>query len=205
MTTFGLVLSATPARKIAGSQELAIALVYLFVARMGAGADLLPDPPVAHVAVRLVSHVDVGGRRMHVMEQGSGIPVVMLHGNPSWSYIWRHQIGPIVDAGYRVIAPDLVGFGRSDKPTRIEDYTYARHVGWMSDCRRSSPCFTRIVTIFRRISRWWCRAKVTAVPAISRIIWRSSRTGPLPVWRQNSRAFQVTQISLTEYASFLDI
>ncbi len=57
--------------------------------------------------------------------------VVMLHGEPSWSYLYRHVIPPVVDAGYRVIAPDLVGFGRSDKPSEIADHTYARHVEWM--------------------------------------------------------------------------
>ena len=55
-----------------------------------------------------------------------------MHGEPSWSYLYRHMIPPLVAAGHRVIAPDLVGFGRSDKPTERADYTYARHVAWMS-------------------------------------------------------------------------
>ena len=59
--------------------------------------------------------------------------LLLLHGQPAWSYLYRHMIPPLVEAGFRVIAPDLVGFGRSDKPTRLEDYTYARHVAWMSD------------------------------------------------------------------------
>ncbi len=58
-------------------------------------------------------------------------PVLMLHGEPSWSYLYRKMIPILVDAGHRVICPDLVGFGRSDKPTRIDDHTYARHVEWM--------------------------------------------------------------------------
>jgi len=58
-------------------------------------------------------------------------PVLMLHGEPSWSYLYRKMIPILVDAGHRAICPDLVGFGRSDKPTRIEDHTYARHVEWM--------------------------------------------------------------------------
>ncbi len=58
-------------------------------------------------------------------------PVLMLHGEPSWSYLYRKMIPILVDAGHRVICPDLVGFGRSDKPTRREDHTYARHVEWM--------------------------------------------------------------------------
>jgi haloalkane dehalogenase len=55
-----------------------------------------------------------------------------MHGEPSWSYLYRHMIPPLVAAGHRVIAPDLVGFGRSDKPMQQQDYTYARHVAWMS-------------------------------------------------------------------------
>jgi haloalkane dehalogenase len=58
-------------------------------------------------------------------------PVLMLHGEPSWSFLYRRMIPVLVAAGHRVICPDLVGFGRSDKPTRREDHTYARHVEWM--------------------------------------------------------------------------
>jgi haloalkane dehalogenase len=55
----------------------------------------------------------------------------MLHGEPSWSYLYRFAIAPCLAAGHRVVAPDLVGFGRSSKPTRIDDYSYAAHVAWM--------------------------------------------------------------------------
>jgi len=58
-------------------------------------------------------------------------PVLLMHGEPSWSYLYRKMIPIITDAGYRTIAPDLVGFGRSDKPADRKDYTYQRHVGWM--------------------------------------------------------------------------
>ena len=58
-------------------------------------------------------------------------PVLMLHGEPSWSFLYRKMIPVLAGAGHRVICPDLVGFGRSDKPTRIEDHSYARHVEWM--------------------------------------------------------------------------
>ncbi|MFZ4811817.1 MAG: haloalkane dehalogenase, partial [Ilumatobacteraceae bacterium] len=70
--------------------------------------------------------------RVHLVDVGrSDAPVmVFLHGNPSWSYIWRHQIAAAAAAGYRAIAPDLVGMGLSDKPTEIDDYTVARHVEW---------------------------------------------------------------------------
>lgn len=58
-------------------------------------------------------------------------PVLMLHGEPSWSFLYRKMIPMLAAAGHRVICPDLVGFGRSDKPTRRQDHTYARHVEWM--------------------------------------------------------------------------
>jgi haloalkane dehalogenase len=58
--------------------------------------------------------------------------VLLLHGEPSWSYLYRHMIPVLVDAGLRAVAPDLVGFGRSDKPAKRTDYTYARHVQWLS-------------------------------------------------------------------------
>ena len=58
-------------------------------------------------------------------------PVLMLHGEPSWSFLYRTMIPPLIAAGHRVVCPDLVGFGRSDKPTRIEDHSYARHVEWV--------------------------------------------------------------------------
>lgn len=58
-------------------------------------------------------------------------PVLLMHGEPSWSFLYRHVIPPLVAAGHRVVAPDLIGFGRSDKPTQQSDYTYARHVAWM--------------------------------------------------------------------------
>ena len=74
-----------------------------------------------------------GPLRMAYVDEGptDGPVVVLLHGEPSWSYLYRHMIGPLVDAGMRVIAPDLIGFGRSDKPVDRQDYTYARHVGWV--------------------------------------------------------------------------
>ncbi|MEL6654202.1 MAG: haloalkane dehalogenase, partial [Bacteroidota bacterium] len=57
---------------------------------------------------------------------------LLMHGEPSWSYLYRFMIPPLVEAGYRVVAPDLVGFGRSDKPSEQGDYTYQRHVDWMT-------------------------------------------------------------------------
>jgi haloalkane dehalogenase len=78
-------------------------------------------------------YVEVDGLRIHYVDEGprEADPVLMLHGEPSWSYLYRKMIPIVATARYRVIAPDLVGFGRSDKPTRREDYTYQRHVDWM--------------------------------------------------------------------------
>jgi len=78
-------------------------------------------------------YVDIAGLRMHYVDEGPAAadPVLLLHGEPSWSYLYRHIIPPLAKAGLRVIAPDLIGFGRSDKPSKKDDYTYAVHVDWM--------------------------------------------------------------------------
>ncbi|MEO6197315.1 MAG: alpha/beta fold hydrolase, partial [Dehalococcoidia bacterium] len=75
-----------------------------------------------------------GAVRMHYVDEGpsSAAPVLLLHGEPSWSYLYRKMIPVIVDAGHRAIAPDLIGFGRSDKPSEQSDYTFQRHVDWMT-------------------------------------------------------------------------
>lgn len=79
-------------------------------------------------------YVEVDGMRMHYVDEGpqDGEVMLLLHGEPSWSYLYRHMIPPLRDAGLRVIAPDLIGFGKSDKPTRKSDYSYANHVAWMT-------------------------------------------------------------------------
>jgi haloalkane dehalogenase len=71
--------------------------------------------------------------RTHYVDEGpaDGDVIVLVHGEPSWSYLYRHMIPTLAGAGYRVVAPDLVGFGRSDKPADIADHTYDRHMGWM--------------------------------------------------------------------------
>ena len=76
--------------------------------------------------------------RVHYIDEGEAAsqPVLMLHGEPSWSFLYRKMVSPFVDAGYRVVAPDLPGFGKSDKPSARADYTYARHVAWMQDWLR---------------------------------------------------------------------
>jgi haloalkane dehalogenase len=67
------------------------------------------------------------GLRLAHIDVGKGPPVVFIHGEPTWSFLWRKVIPPVRDAGYRCIAPDLAGFGRSDKPTDLGWYTYDRH------------------------------------------------------------------------------
>ncbi len=79
------------------------------------------------------NYVDVDGLRMHYVDEGeaSADPILMLHGEPTWSYLYRYMIPVCAAAGHRVIAPDLIGFGKSDKPTKIDDYTYQTHMDWM--------------------------------------------------------------------------
>ncbi len=80
-------------------------------------------------------YAEVDGLRLHYLdEHPAGAPVVvLLHGEPSWSYLYRKMIPILTAAGCRVVAPDLVGFGRSDKPVREADYTYRRHVDWIRE------------------------------------------------------------------------
>ena len=81
----------------------------------------------------MVDDGEGGQLRAHYLDEGPAAadPLLLMHGEPSWSYLYRKMIPILVAAGHRVIAPDLIGFGRSDKPTRREDYSYQRHVGWM--------------------------------------------------------------------------
>ena len=92
----------------------------------------LPDYPFQPNYIE-VDDTEGGTLRLHYVDEGAkGAPVVlMLHGEPTWSYLYRKMIPIVVKAGYRVIAPDLIGFGRSDKPSLRTDYTYQRHVDWI--------------------------------------------------------------------------
>jgi haloalkane dehalogenase len=76
-------------------------------------------------------YTNLDGLRVHHVEAGSGPVVLLLHGEPTWSFLYRKMIPPLAAAGCRAIAPDLVGFGRSDKPASRADYSYAAHVGWI--------------------------------------------------------------------------
>ena len=70
---------------------------------------------------------EIDGLRLHYVDEGEGRPVVCFHGEPTWAYLYRKMLGPLVEAGNRVICPDMAGFGRSDKPTDRDWYTYDRH------------------------------------------------------------------------------
>ena len=83
--------------------------------------DGLPDFPYEP------AYRDFEGLRLAHLDVGEGAPVLFMHGEPTWSFLWRHVIGPVLDAGYRCIAPDLPGFGRSDKPVDLGWYSYDRH------------------------------------------------------------------------------
>lgn len=80
-------------------------------------------------------YAEVDGMRMHYVEAGDpeGEVVLCLHGQPDWSYLYRRMIPILAEPGLRVIAPDHIGFGRSDKPVQIADYTYLRHVAWIEE------------------------------------------------------------------------
>jgi haloalkane dehalogenase len=84
-------------------------------------------------------YVEIAGLRIHYLDEGPRVaaPVLMLHGEPSWSYLYRKMIPIITTAGHRAVAPDLAGFGRSDKPARREDYTYQFHVDVMTGLIKS--------------------------------------------------------------------
>jgi len=87
----------------------------------------LPDYPFAP------NYIETDELRLHYLDEGppEAKPVLLLHGEPSWSYLYRHMIPTLTAAGMRCVAPDLVGFGKSDKPVSIGDYSYQSHVAWI--------------------------------------------------------------------------
>jgi haloalkane dehalogenase len=93
-------------------------------------------------------YVQLGELRMHYLDEGprNGPIVLCLHGEPSWSYLYRTMIPGLVDAGLRVVVPDLIGFGRSDKPASPDDYTYERHVAWITSFLEALDL--RAITLF---------------------------------------------------------
>ena len=100
----------------------------------------LPDYPFEPNYAELATH-DGGTLRMHYLDEGpsDGDVVLLLHGEPSWSYLYRHMIPPLVAAGNRVIVPDLVGFGKSDKPTEPPS-EYRPPITLVTWCSRSACC-----------------------------------------------------------------
>jgi haloalkane dehalogenase len=94
----------------------------------------LPDFPFAP-HYRQVRDADGTVLRVASIDEGprDAAPILLMHGEPSWSFLYRHIIARLAALGHRVVAPDLIGFGRSDKPRAASDYTYERHVRWMSD------------------------------------------------------------------------
>lgn len=78
------------------------------------------------------NYADVDGLRLHYVDEGQGDPVVCFHGEPTWAYLYRKMLPPLVAGGRRVVCPDFAGFGRSDKPTERGWYTYDRHVEYVS-------------------------------------------------------------------------
>ncbi|HEX5267635.1 MAG TPA: haloalkane dehalogenase [Acidimicrobiales bacterium] len=94
----------------------------------------LPGYPFAPHYVEVPAGDGTASLRIHHLDEGdpaAGETVVLMHGEPSWSFLYRRMVRPLTDAGFRVVVPDLVGFGRSDKLAGRSDYTYARHVEWM--------------------------------------------------------------------------
>jgi haloalkane dehalogenase len=97
--------------------------------------EALPDFPYTPHYTTVTDKASGVGLRIAAIDEGprDAAPVLLLHGEPTWSFLYRKIIAGLVAKGHRVVAPDLVGFGRSDKPAAREDYTYERHVAWMSD------------------------------------------------------------------------
>ena len=95
--------------------------------------DDLADYPFAPHYLN-VTDADGTDLRIHYLDEGprDAPPILLMHGEPSWSYLYRNFVPDLVARGHRVIAPDLIGFGKSDKPAARSDYTYERHVTWMS-------------------------------------------------------------------------
>lgn len=93
----------------------------------------LPDFPFQPHYVE-VGDGEGGALRVHYLDEGprDAPPVLLIHGEPSWCFLYRRMVPVIVGAGLRAVVPDLAGFGRSDKPARRDDYTYQRHVDWMT-------------------------------------------------------------------------
>src|SRR3954464_14763822 len=95
------------------------------------------DLPGYDFAPRYLEVADehLGSLRLHYLDEGdpAGLPILLLHGEPTWSYMFRRTVPALASAGMRVVVPDLIGFGKSDKPSELDDYSFESHVRWLSD------------------------------------------------------------------------
>jgi haloalkane dehalogenase len=107
----------------------------------------LPDFPFGPHYTTISGATD-SALRLHYLDEGArdGATVLLLHGEPSWSFLYRKMIPPLTAAGHRVLAPDLIGFGRSDKPSARSDYTFERHVAWIAEWIEQND--VRSITLF---------------------------------------------------------
>ncbi|MEL6672965.1 MAG: alpha/beta fold hydrolase [Bacteroidota bacterium] len=87
--------------------------------------DLLPPDPRRYM-------VEVGDYRMHVMEYGEGYPLLMVHGNPTWGFLYRKIVKELMGEGFRIILPDLIGLGYSEKPKSMESHSLQHHIDWLA-------------------------------------------------------------------------
>ena len=116
-------------------------------------------------------YTEVGGLRIaHIDEGPRNAPVVLLmHGEPTWSFLYRSMIAPLLQAGLRVVAPDLVGFGRSDKPARRGDHSYGNQIDWMNAWLQAVDL--RDVTLFCQdwgsltACAWWSASSASSASA----------------------------------------
>lgn len=128
--------------------------------------------------------------RLHYVDEGPrDAPVMlMLHGEPTWGYLYRHMIGPVVAAGYRAVVPDLIGFGRSDKPTDAGQFSYAGHVAWMRHWLEALD-LTNITLACQDWGSLIGLRLATAMPDRFAAIVLSN--GGLPAGNVNARAFRI--------------
>jgi haloalkane dehalogenase len=124
----------------------------------------LPDFPFAP------SWTTFDGLRLAHIDEGEGAPVVFVHGEPTWSFLWRKVLVPVRDAGYRCIAPDLPGFGRSDKPTDVDWYTYDRHTAALESVLEELDVRDATIVVHDWGGPIGLRAAVRAPERISRIV-----------------------------------
>jgi len=151
-------------------------------------------------------YLEVDGIRIHYVDEGpkDAEVILLMHGEPSWSFLYRHMIPIFMKAGFRTVAPDLVGFGRSDKPTKQTDHTYAKHVEWMNQWLKLVDLKT--ITLFCQDwgSLIGLRMAIENQDRFSRIVLSNGGlpTGeqspppghPFMVWREQSRTMPVFEI-----------